>query len=154
MRSATPTFKLVPARHAAVSSDDRAGHGTRESCSLDASGELLLEHHDERLTDCGLDLAIGASSGAQKTQGNYCTICCTIPDTGGWLAGSLAISSTQRDDVSADRQWEGLRILAKSAQVSDRKTVAPRIETFTQVLILRILSVCGEVAEWPKAAVC
>ena len=40
-----------------------------------------------------LDLAIGSSSGAQKTEGNYCTICCTIPDTGGWLAESLAISS-------------------------------------------------------------
>jgi hypothetical protein len=34
------------------------------------------------------------SSGAQKTQGNYCTICCTIPDAGGSLAGSLAVSST------------------------------------------------------------
>ena len=41
-----------------------------------------------------LDLAIGSSSGAQKTEGNYCTICCTIPDAGGWLAGSLAIWST------------------------------------------------------------
>jgi hypothetical protein len=30
----------------------------------------------------------------------------------------------------------------------------PSIETFTQVLILRILGVRGEVAEWPKAAVC
>jgi hypothetical protein len=39
-------------------------------------------------------------------------------------------------------------------QVSDRKTVAPRLEMFTQVPILRILGVCGEVAEWPKAAVC
>ena len=38
------------------------------TCSLDASGELLLEHHDERLTDGGLDLAIGASSGAQKNR--------------------------------------------------------------------------------------
>ena len=45
-------------------------------------------------------------------------------------------------------------ILAEFAQVSVRKTVALRIETFTQVLILRILGVCGEVAEWPKAAVC
>jgi len=43
--------------------------------------ELPLEHHDERLTDGGLDLAISAKSGAQKTQDNYCTICCTIPDT-------------------------------------------------------------------------
>ena len=43
--------------------------------------------------DRGLDLAIGANSGAQKIQGNYCTICCTIPASGGWLAGSLAIPS-------------------------------------------------------------
>ena len=55
--------------------------------------ELLLEHHDERLTKGGLDFAIGSSSGANKTQGNYCTICCTIPDAGGWLVGSLAIPS-------------------------------------------------------------
>jgi hypothetical protein len=27
--------------------------------------------------------SIGASSAAQKTYGNYCTICCTIPDSGG-----------------------------------------------------------------------
>jgi hypothetical protein len=47
-----------------------------------------------------------------------------------------------------------LRILAKFAQVAVRKTVAIRIETFTQVLILRILGVCGEVAERLKAAVC
>jgi len=45
--------------------------------------ELLLEHHDKRLTDRGLGLAIGASSSAQKTQGTYCTICCTIPAAGG-----------------------------------------------------------------------
>jgi len=44
--------------------------------------ELLLEHHDERLADRWLDLAIGASRGAQKSQANYCTICCTIPETG------------------------------------------------------------------------
>jgi hypothetical protein len=44
--------------------------------------ELLLEHHDERLTGRRLDLAIRASSGAQKTQDNCCTICCTIPDRG------------------------------------------------------------------------
>jgi hypothetical protein len=46
-------------------------------------GELLLEHHDERRTDGRLDFAIGASSGAQKTQDNYCTICCTILGTVG-----------------------------------------------------------------------
>ena len=34
------------------------------------------------------------------------------------------------------------------------KNRRPSIETFTQVLILRILGVCGEVAERPKAAVC
>ena len=47
-----------------------------------------------------------------------------------------------------------MRILAKSAQVADRKTVALQIETFTQVLISRTLTVCGEVAERLKAAVC
>ena len=55
------------------------GHGAVEV----PRRELLLERHDERLTDGGLDLAIGSSSGAQKAQGNYCTICCTIPDSGG-----------------------------------------------------------------------
>ena len=40
-----------------------------------------------------LDLAIGSSSGAQKTEGNYCTICCTIPNTDRYLAESLTISS-------------------------------------------------------------
>ena len=46
-------------------------------------GELLLEHKDERLADRGFDLAIGARRGAQKSQANYCTTCCTIPETGG-----------------------------------------------------------------------
>jgi hypothetical protein len=36
---------------------------------------------------------IGAGSGAQKSPSNYCTTSCTIPDSGGWLAESLAISS-------------------------------------------------------------
>ena len=36
-----------------------------------------------------LDLAIGSSSGAQKTEGNYCTICCTIPDAGGMARGII-----------------------------------------------------------------
>jgi len=56
---------------------------TVESCSLDASSELLLERDEERLADRGLDLGIGASRAAQKPQANYCTICCTIPDTAG-----------------------------------------------------------------------
>jgi hypothetical protein len=34
------------------------------------------------------------------------------------------------------------------------KNRRPAIEIFKEVLILRILGVCGEVAEWPKAAVC
>jgi hypothetical protein len=49
---------------------------------------------------------------------------------------------------------ESLKIPAKSAQVSDRKTVAARPRRFEQVPILRILTVCGEVAERLKAAVC
>jgi hypothetical protein len=56
--------------------------------------------------------------------------------------------------VRADRLWKDLRILAKSAQEADRKTVVTRIEMFTQVPLLRILGVCGEVAERLKAAVC
>jgi hypothetical protein len=48
----------------------------------------------------------------------------------------------------------GLRIQAEFAQVSVRKTVAARIKPFTQVLVSRTLSVCGEVAERLKAAVC
>jgi hypothetical protein len=47
-----------------------------------------------------------------------------------------------------------LRILAEFARVSVRETAATRLEPFTQVPILRILGVRGEVAEWPKAAVC
>jgi hypothetical protein len=45
-------------------------------------------------------------------------------------------------------------ILAEFAHVADRRTVALRSRRFTQVLILRILGVCGEVAERLKAAVC
>jgi hypothetical protein len=115
---------------------------------------LLRDNVGAADPDRGLDLANGANSRAQKIQGNYCTICCTIPDTAGWLAESLAISSTQCDDVRADRERESLRIQAEFAQVSVRQTVAARIEPFTQVLISRTLSVCGEVAERLKAAVC
>ena len=57
-------------------------------------------------------------------------------------------------DLRPDLQRESLRIQAEFAQVSVRKTVAARIEPFTQVLVSRILSVCGEVAERLKAAVC
>jgi endogenous inhibitor of DNA gyrase (YacG/DUF329 family) len=122
-----------------------------ESCSLDANCSSNITTNDS--PTAGSTSRLVPSSGAQKTQANYCTICCTIPDTGGWLAGSLAISSAQRDDVKADRQWENLKILAKSAQVS-AKNRRPPIEVFAQVPILRILGVCGEVAERLKAAVC
>ena len=44
--------------------------------------ELLLEHNDERLTDGGLDFAISACSDVEKSQDNYCTICCTISENG------------------------------------------------------------------------
>ena len=47
-----------------------------------------------------------------------------------------------------------MRILAKSAQLADRKTVALRSRRLRKCLILRILGVCGEVAERLKAAVC
>ena len=115
---------------------------------------LLRDNVGAADPDRGLDLANGANSRAQKIQGNYCTICCTIRDTGGWLAESLAISSTQCDDVRADRERESLRIQAEFARVPLQKTVAARIEPFTQVLISRTLSGYGEVAERLKAAVC
>jgi hypothetical protein len=60
----------------------------------------------------------------------------------------------QRDEVGAELQWESLRFLAQFAQVADRKTVACCQRCFAQVLISRTLSVCGEVAERLKAAVC
>jgi hypothetical protein len=60
----------------------------------------------------------------------------------------------QRDEVGAELQWESLRFLAEFAQVAGRKTVAQRPRCFAQVLTSRILSVCGEVAERLKAAVC
>jgi hypothetical protein len=46
-------------------------------------GTACVSAELQRLADGRLDLAIGASRGAQKTQDNYCTICCTISDTGG-----------------------------------------------------------------------
>ena len=60
----------------------------------------------------------------------------------------------QRDEVGAELRWESLGFLAEFAQVAGRKTVALRARCFTQVPILRILGVCGEVAERLKAAVC
>jgi hypothetical protein len=56
--------------------------------------------------------------------------------------------------VAAKLQWETSRFLAEFTQVADRKTVAHRQQRFAQVLISRTLSVCGEVAERLKAAVC
>jgi hypothetical protein len=57
-------------------------------------------------------------------------------------------------EVDAALQGEMSRFVPKSAQVAERKTVACGQRCFAQVLISRTLSVCGEVAEWPKAAVC
>jgi hypothetical protein len=61
------------------------------SCEL---GAPPLLRDNVGAADGELDLAIGANSGAQKFQWNYCTICCAIPASGGWLAGSLAIPSS------------------------------------------------------------
>jgi hypothetical protein len=70
--------------HAPASATTRVGHGTVESCSLDASRRTAPRSTSRRTPHRPpLDLAIGAGSDAQKTQGNYCTMCCTIPDTGG-----------------------------------------------------------------------
>jgi hypothetical protein len=60
----------------------------------------------------------------------------------------------QRDEVGAELQWESLRFLARFAQVTDRKTVTSYQRHFAYVLTSRTLSVCGEVAERLKAAVC
>ena len=60
----------------------------------------------------------------------------------------------QCGEVNAEPQWETSRFLAQIRTIADRKTVALRSEAFTQVLISRTLSVCGEVAERLKAAVC
>jgi hypothetical protein len=60
----------------------------------------------------------------------------------------------QYREMNAELQREISIFLAEIAQVSDRKTVAHRSETFTQVPVLRILTVRGEVAERLKAAVC
>jgi hypothetical protein len=49
---------------------------------------------------------------------------------------------------------ESLRFPGQSAQIADRKTAAARSSRFAQVPVLRILNVCGEVAERLKAAVC
>jgi len=97
--------------------------------------------------------SIGASRGAKKTQG----LLHNLPhDPGVWrlTRGIISNSSTQCDDVSADRQWEGFENSGQICAVRGPKNRRSSIETFTQVLILRILGVRGEVAEWPKAAVC
>jgi hypothetical protein len=70
----------------------------------------------------------------------HCTISCTITDSGGRFAESLAFLHTQCDEASAELQWERSRFLAESAPVADRKAVAPRPICFEQVPILRITS--------------
>jgi hypothetical protein len=60
----------------------------------------------------------------------------------------------QCDEASPQLQREKSNFLAESALAADRKPVAPRLRRVAQVPILRILTVCGEVAERLKAAVC
>jgi hypothetical protein len=116
MRSATPAGKRIAMPAMSRASDDTSW----------ARRELLLEHHDERLTDVRLDLAISASVGLRRHRTTTAQFAARSRTRVGRLAGSLAISSTRRDDLSTDRQWGSLRIPAKSAQVADRKTVALR----------------------------
>ena len=68
--------------------------------------------------------------------------------------GIISNSSTRRGEVAAKLQWETSRFPAEITQAADRKTVASWQKRFAQVLISRTLSVCGEVAERLKAAVC
>jgi hypothetical protein len=56
--------------------------------------------------------------------------------------------------LNAELQGETSRFVPKSAQAAEGKTVACGQRCVAQVLISRTLTVCGEVAEWPKAAVC
>ena len=79
-----------------------------------------------------------------------------LHDTGLWRLARGIISNSfvltrSREHASAKGK---LMILAEFAQISVRKTVAARSDPFTQVLISRTLTVCGEVAERLKAAVC
>jgi hypothetical protein len=60
----------------------------------------------------------------------------------------------QRDVVGSEPRRKMPRFLPESTQVADRKTVAPEPRRFAQVPVSRALSVCGEVAERLKAAVC
>src|SRR5262245_46889453 len=133
--------------HAPAPATTRVGHGRVESCSLDASVRTAPRTSRRTTHRPPARPRDRCQEWPQKTQGNYCTICCTIPDMGGQLAGSLAISSTQRDDLRADQQWDSLRILAKSAQVSDRKTVAPRSRCLRKCLSYVYLA---SAVRWPR----
>ena len=68
--------------------------------------------------------------------------------------GIIRNSSHECDEVSAERQRENSRFLGNSAQVAERTNRRPLTGGLPQVLMFRILNARGEVAEWPKAAVC
>jgi hypothetical protein len=114
--------------------------------SIDPTGAYLS------LMDA-VDLAIGAS-GAQKTQSNCCTICCTIPTR---ATNSRESFSNFFDLTGRRANGSAMGKLENSGQICrgpGPKNRRPSIEMFTQVPTLRILGVCGEVAERLKAAVC
>ena len=52
-----------------LSGDNTSWAGPSKRVLSTHRGELFMEDHDERLTDRGIDLAIAASNGAHKTQG-------------------------------------------------------------------------------------
>ena len=56
--------------------DETAAHRRRRHVQLPEGSRRRVEVP-------GSTSAIGASSGAQKTHVNYCTICCTIPNASG-----------------------------------------------------------------------
>jgi hypothetical protein len=88
-----PLANASPCLPMPVVSDDPRWTEPRNRVLQTPWGKRLLEHHDEPLTDRRLDLAIGASSGTQKTRGDYCTIYCTIPTRAESSRESLALSS-------------------------------------------------------------
>lgn len=126
---------------------DEAAIHVGEDCArrlLHAAGADTRQ--DQRRTPAARP-AIDAGSVAQKSQANYCTTSCTIPDCGGWRAESLAISSHTRCDESAELQWQMSGFLAEFAQVSDRKTVTPRSRRLRKCLLYVYLTLA---VRWPR----
>ena len=93
-----------------------------------------------------------------KSLANDCTICCTLSDAGSWRAesfsnfvgfGRCVMKEWERNPRHRDF-WPKF---ARGCGVKNRR-LHSRKSPITQVLISRTLSVCGEVAERLKAAVC